>query len=302
VTPPGPVAGTTGPRGTAATAARGGAAIGPGGAVAGGTRVGAGVGPGGNSVRSAGRVGAAAGPFGAYVGAGRVGSVNHRTAYYSAAALRTQGGYVRAGFGNYNCFTNRWYAVHPGAWRAAAWLPTTFWNWAPYTSVSEFCGYPAEPVIYDYGSTVVYEDNSVYYDGVPIATAEEYATQATDLAAAGTTAKPRETDEWKPLGVFAMIQGEEKDSNNLFQIAVNKDGVIRGNYYNALTDTTTPISGSVDAKTQRVAWIVGDKKDTVYETGFGNLSQAETQMLIHFGKERTQQWTLIRLDPPKDEK
>jgi len=30
----------------------------------------------------------------------------------------------------------------------------------------------------------------------------------------------------------------------------------------------------------------------VYETGLGNLSQQETQLLVHFGKDRTQQWTL----------
>jgi hypothetical protein len=39
----------------------------------------------------------------------------------------------------------------------------------------------------------------------------------------------------------------------------------------------------------------------VYETGLGNLSQPETQVLVHFGKERTQQWTLVRLEPPKEE-
>ena len=35
-----------------------------------------------------------------------------------------------------------------------------------------------------------------------------------------------------------MIQGEQANGNDLFQLAVNKSGVIRGNYYNALSDTT----------------------------------------------------------------
>jgi hypothetical protein len=175
-----------------------------------------------------------------------------------------------------------------------------YWAWVPYATVATFCGYPAEPVIYDYGSTVVYEDNRVYYNAKPVATAEEYATQATAIAVAAHAAKPGEKDEWQPLGVFAIIQGDEKEANNVFQIAINKDGVIRGNYYNGLTDAATPIYGSVDKKTQRAAWIIGEKKDTVYETGFGNLSQPETSMLVHFGKERTQQWMLVRLEPPKD--
>jgi hypothetical protein len=74
---------------------------------------------------------------------------------------------------------------------------------------------------------------------------------------------------------------------------------MRGNYYNGLTDTTLPVYGSVDKTTQRAAWIVGEKKETVYETGVGNLSQPETSMLVHLGKDRTQQWTLVRLEPPE---
>jgi hypothetical protein len=58
----------------------------------------------------------------------------------------------------------------------------------------------------------------------------------------------------------------------------------------------------VDRKTQRAAWIIGYKKDTVYETGVGNLSQPETSMLVHVGKDRTQQGTLARLEPPSEKK
>jgi hypothetical protein len=157
-------------------------------------------------------------------------------------------------------------------------------------------------VVYDYGSNVVYKDNRVFYNDEPVATAEEYAGQATDIAAVGQAAKPDDKEEWQSLGVFAIIQGEETEANNIFQIAINKNGVIRGNYHSAVADTTVPISGSVDKKTQRAAWIVGDKKDTVYETGMGNLAEPETSILVHFGKERTEQWMLVRLEPPKDQK
>jgi hypothetical protein len=69
-----------------------------------------------------------------------------------------------------------------------------------------------------------------------------------------------------------------------------------------LSDSTLPVFGSVDKKTQRAAWTVGDRKETVYETGVGNLTEAETTMLVHFGKDRTQQWTLIRLEEPDQTK
>ena len=47
-------------------------------------------------------------------------------------------------------------------------------------------------------------------------------------------------------------------------------------------------------------WTVGDNNDVVYETGLYNLTEDETQMLIHFGTERTQQWMLVRLDSPDE--
>jgi hypothetical protein len=299
------ISGTSGPLGSGVSASRGGVAVGPGGAVGGGTRVGTATGPGGRTVSGASHWSAATNPYTGYTGTSRgvaVGGVGHRTTYANTTALRAQGVYVRKSFVAYNSFSPTWYRAHPAAWRVPAWPAATFWRWTPYVTVATFCGYPATPVIYDYGTTLVYEDNRVYYNAEPIATADEYADQAIQIAAVGQAAKPSDKEEWTPLGVFGMIQGDEKDANNIFQLAINKDGVIRGNYYNVLTDTTTPVYGSVDKKTQRAAWTVGERKDTVYETGLGNLSQPETQMLVHFGKERTQQWTLIRLEQPPEEK
>jgi hypothetical protein len=300
------VSATSGPYGSGVTASRGGVAVGPGGAVAGGTRVGAAVGPGGGTVSGASRWGAASNPYGAVASASRgvavAGAAGNFTTYRSAAALRTQGGYVRTGFSGYNYFNPGWYTAHPGAWRAAAWTAPSYWRAASYGTVAAFCGLAAAPLVYDYGSNVVYEDSRVYYNGEAVGTAEEYAAQAANIAMVGQAANPTAQEEWQSLGVFAMVKGDEKDANDIFQIAINKDGVIRGNYYNSLTDTTVPIQGAVDKKTQRAAWIAGEKKDTVYETGVGNLAQPETSMLVHIGGDRTQQWTLVRVEPPKETK
>jgi hypothetical protein len=290
-------------------ASRGGAAVGPGGAAAGGARVGTATGPGG-TVSGGARFSAAANPYGGYAAASRgvavAGAGGHYTAVRGAAAVRTQAGYVRTGVAGARYFNGGWYAAHPGVWRAAAWAgagaAAAAWAWAPYATVADYCGYPADPVVYDYGTEVVIAGDQVYYNGDQIATAEQYATQALDIATTGEAAKPAETEEWKALGVFAMVQGDEKEAKDIFQIAINKDGVIRGNYYNTLTDMAVPIVGSVDKKTQRAAWTVGEKKDTVYETGMGNLAQAETSMLVHYGKDRTLQATLVRLEPPKESK
>jgi hypothetical protein len=51
----------------------------------------------------------------------------------------------------------------------------------------------------------------------------------------------------------------------------------------------------VDKKTQRAAWTIGDNKDNVMETGFYNLTKDEAPMLVHFGKDKTEQWLLVRM-------
>jgi hypothetical protein len=155
-------------------------------------------------------------------------------------------------------------------------------------------------VAYDYGSSVVIYDNFVYVNGEAVATPEEFATQAATIADVGRAAPPMDTDQWQPLGVFGLIQPDEKVAQRVFQLAVDKAGVLRGNYYDAVADSTTPVYGSVDMKTQRVAWSIGEKKDIVFEAGLQNLTKDESTVLVHYGKERTQQMVLVRLEQPQE--
>lgn len=300
----------TGPGGTAIGAHRGGAAVGPGGVVAGGSRVGGISTPGGMWAGGA-RGGVAVGHYGG-VAVGRSGAVaagpggvavRHSTFYASSFGLASQGAVVRGGYAYHRAYFNAgWYTAHPAAWRAAGLTAAAVWTNATYASAAAYCGAPAEPVSYDYGSTIVYEGDDVYQDGEKVATADEYATQATVIADTGRQAKPPADDAWQPLGVFGMVQGEETVANTLFQLAVNKAGVIRGNYYDALGDNTLPVYGSVDKKTGRAAWSVGEKREIVYEAGLSNLTEAQSTVLIHYGKEKTRQMVLVRIEEPKDKK
>lgn len=225
------------------------------------------------------------------------------TAYVSRGALATQRGVVSRSFAHYNCFGAGWWPRYPNAWRAAAWTTAAIvWRGCTWDNCYGYCGLPAEPVYYDYGSNIVYDDTSVYVNGSVQGTVEEYANYAGGVADQGKEAKADEKDDWLPLGVFGMVQGEDKDANIIFQLAVNKAGVIRGNYYNALEDTTLPVYGSVDAKFRIAAWTVGDKKAPVYEAGIANLTNEATTMMVHFGPGRSQQWSLIRLEQPAETK
>jgi hypothetical protein len=287
---------------TATKATRGAGAIGPRGAA--GRRSSAGVARGarGTAARTS-RSGVASGPYGmARYSVRMTGAAGHRTRYVSRTTLTNRGAYVRRGFAHYNCFTSSWFGAHRVAWRPVGWRAATYWAGATWGALAAACSYPAEPMVYDYGSNVVYEDNLVYVDGEEVASAAQYTAQARNIAGKGRKTKTTTKEEWTALGVFGMVQGKEKDANDVFQLAVNKQGIIRGNYYHAVSDTNYKVYGSVNKKTQRAAWTVGKNKNTVYETGIGNLTKPETTVLVHFGKKRTQQWTLVRLDPPKGKK
>jgi hypothetical protein len=221
---------------------------------------------------------------------------NHVTNNWSHADVANRAGLVRNNFNYYNCFHPDWYAAHPGCWFAAGWGTGAAWRWATWPVVTSWCAFTGPPAYYDYGNNIVYENNDVYYDGQDVCTAQQYAQLATNLADAGQQAAAPTTEDWQPLGVFALVQGSDTTSNNLFQLALNKQGIIRGNYYDGLMDTTTPVYGSVDKKNQRAAWTIGKSNDRVFDTGIYNLTKPEAPVLVHFGGDRTQQWLLVRAD------
>jgi hypothetical protein len=170
---------------------------------------------------------------------------------------------------------------------------------ATWPALATFVNIAAPPEYLDYGNTIVYQNNNVYVNGTDAGTAEQYNQQAINLATTGQEAKAPKTDKWQSLGVFSLVQGDDKTSNTMFQLAVDKNGVIRGNYYDALMGTSSEVYGSVDPKTQRAAWTIGKNLNTVFETGLYNLTKEETPVLVHFGKDKTQQWLLVRVEQPK---
>jgi hypothetical protein len=153
----------------------------------------------------------------------------------------------------------------------------------------------AEPVYYDYGNTIVYQDGGVYQDGEEVATAEEYAHQAQQVAQTPVEADP-ENVEWMPLGTFSMVREKDTKPTMFLQLAVSKEGIITGTYSNTTSDSAQPVEGHVDKESQRAAWWIGDNQNTILETGIYNLTQDEAPLLVHFGSQQTQNWLLVRLE------
>jgi hypothetical protein len=298
VGPQGGAATAGGVKGADGGAAARGVAVGPGGGVAAGGAV---RGPEGGAAAR----GVAVGPRGGVAAGGAVrGPAGNAAAGFvrvSPSGRYTAAVAVRGNYAHWGIYGRGWYAEHPGAWFCAGWAAGAAWTDCTWATAAAYCGYAeVPPVYYDYGNNVVYEENNVYVNGDSAGTAEEYYGQAASLAATGAKAEAPSDGDWLPLGVFALAKPGETKSIVTIQLAVNKQGVLRGNYTDTETNKTQTIQGSVDKQTQRVAFTVGENTKNVIETGLYNLTKDEAPCLLHFGTERTEQWLLVRLQKPEN--
>jgi hypothetical protein len=221
---------------------------------------------------------------------------------YSATWAHSQGQNVQNWASDHPNAISAWNSAQSWAWTpagadAAAW-GTAAWAGAGWPMVGDWLGWgDTTSYPYDYGTNITYEGNNVYYGSQPAGTVEQYYQEASNLVA---TAPPPSSDgdtQWLPLGVFGLIAGKDKTPSLTFQIAVNKQGIIRGNSANQYANVL-PIHGAVDRKTQRVCWTVGTDTAKVYDTGLDNLTKSESPILVHSGPKITQQEILVRLKKP----
>lgn len=230
-------------------------------------------------------------------------AAGHDTHAWSRGDMANRAGNVRNHWDNWNhgTFDHNWWHDHPGAWWGRGWGWGAAWGWMAWPALGGFYGWGSDvqPIYYDYGTNVTYDNDEVYYGDQPTASADDFYDQAQQIATSAGSTDPNQ-GEWKSLGVFGLVQGDQGDPTAMFQLATNKDGTIAGNFSDLLSGNTQQVKGSVDKQTQRAAWTVGDNKDTVYEAGIYNLTQEQCPVLVHFGKERTQQYLLVRLQQPED--
>lgn len=294
---------------TAVRRGAGGVARSPSGATRGGAVGGVRATDGVNTYARGGSVRAAQNPWGTTVVHGR-----GAAAYNGVVVGGRQAAAVRTGYGGYGRYYNRaWYGQYPNAWRAARWTTAAIWSAAAWSSAGAYCGCDTSSAIsYDYGESIYVEDGTVYDGEQPIATQEEYYDQAVAIADAGAivdegaveTSDPavaEDDEEWMPLGVFGIVTEGQKTPEKSLQLALSKEGKIRGNLIDELTGEPKPIQGSVDKESQRVAVSLVDDTSIVAEMGLYDLTEDTLTMMVHRGKDKVETRGLVRLTPPEEE-
>jgi len=173
-------------------------------------------------------------------------------------------------------------------WFAFDWNTPRYWSYGP-------------------GANIYYQNDYVYYDGDRYLPVNDYYQRIFDLAHSVPQIDEQAAQQmdWAPLGVFAMTRGNEDQSSTqkTMQLAVNRDGVLSGTYYNTENGHVHPLAGMVDKRNQRVAWAFadGEHPQTVFETSIFNLTKPESTIMVHFGAaaNQTEVWHIVRLERPE---
>lgn len=196
-------------------------------------------------------------------------------------------------------FTPAWYAEHPNVWHYPPPPPhpgphphADAWAVATWGAMTTWLAITSPPVVYSTGGTTTYVDQSV-------TVVQASPTEAATLAQTGAPT-PAESVEWMPLGVFALTMEGQPHANQMVQLAVSHEGVLRGNYCDLVTGVALDVEGAVDRQTQRVAWSSGSAQGVVWETTLNTLTQDQGPVTLHLPGGMTQNWTLVRLKNPAE--
>jgi hypothetical protein len=249
-------------------------------------------------------------------------SSHHHTGHHDHSHHGYHHHYHHSNWAHHNHpFSRGWYGRHGGTW-GYGWGG---WGWGNPWAISTFGATAAwlgmdaaSPYYGSYGTAPV--DNVLTSDSddldspaapttdesiasetpLPESTPEQIAA-ASELAASGKQDPPKNTT-FLPLGVFSIAPQGQTEASALVQLAVSKDGLLRGSYYDLLTDHDQPIRGTVNKKTQEVAFTFGINGKVTFETTLPNLTQDKGTLAAHFENGKTSTWTLARYEKEPTEK
>jgi hypothetical protein len=116
-------------------------------------------------------------------------------------------------------------------------------------------------------------------------------------ASATVSLSPEDSSSpWLPLGTFAAVPagGDRTLAPHLFlELAVHRDGTVRGNYFDAVSDAVHPVSGRFDRDTGSLSWQIGSG-GAEFETTAEGLAGGRGEATVRRGSTE-RPWLLIGL-------
>lgn len=204
---------------------------------------------------------------------------------------------ARSNFDNHSQpFSKSWYADHPRAWQAThphadAWAVAGFGTAAAWLGITAAAA--NDTTVYT-SDTTDDGDDSAEDDATDQAPSDD--NSASQLAKTGAGQQAGAGD-FLSLGVFKLSPKGQPNAWAMLNLAVSKSGVVRGTYYDILSDQEQPVQGAVDKATQRVAFTIGAQGTIVFETLLPNLTSDSGNITLQYNDGTKSQWTLARQQP-----
>ena len=176
-------------------------------------------------------------------------------------------------------FSNDWYNNHPQAWKHQH-HDDDAWQIATAAGVVGWLGWQANRPY----------NNTVYvYDPVPVQTVivGGQPTVVLDPAAPG---------EWMTLGTYSLMTGAGDPGTRILQLSVDKQGNIRGSYYDMITNATHNVIGVIDKNTQQVRWTLDTNRQLTFVATLDQLTQSQGVVNVKLPGGQVQQWQLVRME------
>jgi len=188
-------------------------------------------------------------------------------------------------------FTAQWYAQHPQAWQythphadafvAASTMAVATWLTVPAATVASGGGGAY------YEGDVTVNDNSQPTDQTAATTEPELSeTSTTDL---------KDDGEWLGIGVYQLKSPGEVQANRVIQLAVNREGTVRGSHYDRMSDDVQDLQGTVSRTGFQVTWTIGKAGKAVFESSLDELDKPQGNLTVRYPNGATETWTTVKV-------
>lgn len=175
-------------------------------------------------------------------------------------------------------FSNDWYKNHPNAWH---YHNNDNWEIATAAGVIGWLGWQ---------SVRPYNTNTVYvYDPVPVQTVIVDGQPQVVL-------EPGNPGDWMTLGSYSLMTGSGDPGTRILQLSVDKQGNIRGSYYDMITNATNNVIGVIDRNTQQARWTLDTNRQLTFVATLDQLTQPQGVVNVKLPGGEVQQWQLVRME------
>lgn len=195
-------------------------------------------------------------------------------------------------------FTAEWYAAHPNAWQqthphADAWAAAattagvaTWLGWAAYESTDD-----------DAESGDAYYSTNYYEAPAEDDTDDVEEDVSTDEEASDDTAAEPEdvaAGDWLALGNYTVLNDGGLPTSRFLQLSVDRQGNLRGTYYDGISNTTQNLRGHVEQSTQQAQWRLDSNPQVVFRTNLADLTEPSGSIQLQYPSGQQETWNITR--------